>query len=77
MTASLHVLPVPGMQDVPALLRNIADAIEAGEYGAVSEGALVLAGDSIEVFGLGDADGTVAHYLLARGQRKLERIDLL
>jgi hypothetical protein len=77
MSAKLHVLPVPGLQNVPALLRNIADAIEAGDYGDVSEGALVLAGDQIEVFGLGNADGTVTHYLLARGQRKLERIDQL
>lgn len=77
MSASLHLLPIPGLQNIPELLRNIADAIEAGKYGAVSEGALVLAGDKIEVFGLGNADGTVAHYLMARGQRKLERIDLL
>lgn len=77
MSASLHVLPVPGLQNIPELLRNIADAIERGEYGDVGDGALVLDGDAIEVFGLGNADGTVAHYLLARGQRKLERIDQL
>lgn len=77
MTATLHALPVPGLQNIPELLRNIADTIERGEYGDVGEGALVLAGDAVEVFGLGNADGTVTHYLLARGQRKLERIDLL
>lgn len=77
MSASLHVLPIPGLQKIPELLRNIADAIERGEYGDVSEGAMVLAGNEVEVFGLGNADGTVAHYLLARGQRKLERIDQL
>ena len=77
MSASLHVLPVPGLQNIPELLRNIADAIERGEYGEVNEGALVLAGNAVEVFGLGNADGPVTHYLLARGQRKLERVDLL
>lgn len=77
MTATLHALPVPGLQNIPELLRNIADAIDRGEYGDVGEGALVLAGDAVEVLGLGNADGTVTHYLLARGQRKLERIDLL
>lgn len=77
MSATLHALPVPGLQNVPELLRNIAAAIERGEYGEVSEGAMVLAGNAVEVFGLGKADGTVTHYLLARGQRKLERIDQL
>lgn len=75
MTASLHVLPVGNLLSVAQQLRCIADEIEAGEYGPVNEGALVLEG--VEVFGLGGADGTVTHYLLARGQRKLERIDLL
>ncbi|MDR1076376.1 MAG: hypothetical protein LBL59_08810 [Xanthomonadaceae bacterium] len=73
MTAKLYALPNPGLADIPALLRNIADELEAGEYGEVREGALVLAGTNLEVFGLGCyADGTVAHYLLACGQRKLE-----
>lgn len=75
MTASLHVLPVGNLLNVAQQLRCIADEIEAGKYGSVNEGALVLEG--VEVFGLGGADGTVTHYLLARGQRKLERIDLL
>ena len=75
MTASLHVLPVGNLLNVAQQLRCIADEIEAGEYGPVNEGALVLEGG--EVIGLGGADGTVTHYLLARGQRKLERIDLL
>lgn len=77
MSATLHVLPVPGLQNIPQLLRNIADEIERGEYGDVGEGALVLAGNELRVFGLGTADGTVAHYMLARGQRKLERVDTL
>jgi len=75
MTASLHVLPVRNLLNVANQLREIADGIERGDYGEVNEGALVLPG--VDVFGLGGADGTVTHYLLARGQRKLERIDLL
>lgn len=75
MSATLHVLPVGNLTNVAQQLRAIADQIDAGEYGEVTEGALVLPG--LHVFGLGGADGTVTHYLLARGQRKLERIDLL
>lgn len=76
--AELYVIPSRGVADIPEQLRNIAAAIEAGEYGEVREGALVLGGDQLDVFGIGSpADGTVAHYLLARGQRKLERIDQL
>lgn len=59
------------------MLRNLADGIEAGEYGERAEAVVVLGGDVPEVFGFGGADGTVAYYLLGRGQRKLERLDLL
>lgn len=75
MTATLHVLPVGNLLNVAQKLRTIADEIDAGQWGEVGAGALVLPG--VDVFGLGSADGTVTHYLLARGQRKLERIDLL
>ena len=76
MTAELYVLPVGNLKDVAKQLRVIADGIDGGEYGNVTEGALVLNG-SIDVFGLGQADSTTTHYLLARAQRKMERIDLL
>ncbi len=72
MTATIHALPSAELQDIPAMLRKIADWIEAGEYGEVREAALVASGAELEVFGLGRADGTVTHYLLACGQRKLE-----
>lgn len=77
MTATLHALPVPGLQNIPLLLRNIAGGIENGDYGDVSEAVLVIDGNTLDVFGLGTADGTVSHYMLARAQRKLERIDML
>lgn len=72
MTATLHALPIPGLQDIPKMLRNLADDIAAGKYGEVSEAAVVLGSDKLDVFGFGAADATVAHYLLACAQRKLE-----
>lgn len=72
MTATIHALPSAELQDIPSMLRKIAEAIEAGEYGDVTEAAVVTNGDEIQVFGLGRADGTVTHYLLACGQRRLE-----
>lgn len=79
MSATVYALPVPGLQNIATVLRNIADEMDSGAYGDVSEGAIVLgSGSGVEVFGLGGGvDGTVTHFLLARGQRKLERIDLL
>jgi hypothetical protein len=78
MSATLHALPVVEVKSIAAQLRDIADAIEQGTYGYVHSGALVLGNLSVEVFALGsEEDGTVAHYLLARGQRKLERVDFL
>lgn len=81
MSATLHALPVPGLANIPALLRNIADEVESGAYGiGIDAAVLVLptCDGGMEVFGLGSSgDATLAHYLLARAQRKLERIDLL
>jgi hypothetical protein len=71
VTAKLYALP-PGLWDIPTLLRNIADELEAGKYGEVTEGALVLNGDALELFGLGKADSTVTHYLFCCGARKME-----
>lgn len=75
MTAKLYAIPTPSVDDVPRMLRAIADEIEAGEYG---EGvdccvvALPTLDNDLEVFGLGAADGPLAHLILARAQRKLE-----
>lgn len=81
VSATLHVLPVPGLADIPALMRNIADEIESGAYGAGIDAAVLAfptCDGGMEVFGLGsNGDAMLAHYLLARAQRKLERIDLL
>lgn len=66
--------PINSLADVPQKLRDLADAIEGRSFGEWKECVIVLNCDvGLEVFGLGaDADGTVAHYLLACAQRKLE-----
>lgn len=55
------------------MLRRLADDIEAGEYGQVSEAAVVTNGDRFNVFGFGTADGTVTHYLFGCGMAKLQQ----
>lgn len=48
--------PAANLSDIPLLLRNIADSIEAGDYGSVANAVLVLeqpAHDWPSVFGLG------------------------
>jgi hypothetical protein len=72
MSATLHALPSAKLQDIPAMLRRLADDIEAGEYGEVREAVCVTHGSGLDVFGFGSADGTVSHYLLCCAARKLE-----
>ena len=75
MTAKLYAIPSPALDDVPRMLRLIADEIEAGQYGAGIDCCVVALPSmdgEIEVFGLGAADGALAHLILARAQRKLE-----
>ena len=60
------------VRDVPAKLRQTADDIEAGRYGAVGEVALVLLGDTMEVFGWGEVqDGGSSALLLQAGAQRL------
>jgi hypothetical protein len=61
-------------RDPVATLRKIADNIEAGEYGDVGTVALVLLGDTMEVFGLGrDSEATSVSLLLNAGLLRLAR----
>lgn len=61
-------------RDIPAMLRKMAEDIEAGRYGEVGEAALVLYGDTLEVFGWGSAqDGTSSSLLLQAGAMRLIR----
>lgn len=66
--------PLGDLVDIPARLRDLADAIEEGNFGSPVTCIVVLDTDRLfEVFGLGcEADGTVAHYLLTCAQRKIE-----
>ena len=70
----MNVVPLPSrdLQNIPAMLRKLADAIEAGEHGTPTECAVVLNAQPLAVFGFGLADGTVVHYLLACAQRRME-----
>ena len=65
---SLHVLRETNLQNVPATLRKLADAMESGEYGEVTRCALVWEGDRLHVSycGAGEA-GPNAHLLLSVG----------
>lgn len=61
-------------RDIPAMLRKMADDIEAGCYGDVGEAAMVLYGDTVEVFGWGGAqDGASSALLLQAGAMRLIR----
>ena len=55
-----------------ATLRVIADEIEAGKHGEVTQVAIVLLGDTCEVFGAGpDADGSTIATLLQAGASRM------
>ena len=59
-------------RDPVATLRHIADEIELGTYGAVGSVALVVMGDTVEVFGSGlDSDPTSVACLLQAGAMRL------
>lgn len=61
-------------RDVPKTLRYIAEQIEAGVYGKVSEAAFVLQSvDGVEIFGLGGADAGTSHLLFTAAAHKLIR----
>lgn len=59
-------------RDPAATLRKIADEIEAGKYGDVGCVGLVLMGDTVEVFGMGqDSEGPSVAMLLHAGFMRL------
>lgn len=63
----------PSLRNVVAQMRQLADSIEAGNYGVVNACALVLDSDDIEVFAWGDLAeaGPNAHLLLHVGAAKM------
>ena len=70
--------PLPRISD---RLRELADSIDAGEYGVVDAGALVLTGnlpdvtpeEDVRVFALGNVDAPLAHLLLHVGAHRFVR----
>jgi hypothetical protein len=71
MTAEIVQLPPP--KTIAEQLREIADAIESGEYGITQEGVLVLNAGELEVFGLSPiTDATSTHYLLGCAMSRLQ-----
>lgn len=71
MTAKLYAIAAEPVNVVDQL-RRIADEIEAGVYGYARGAVLTLSADRLEVFGLGEADDTVAHYLLCCAAHKMQ-----
>lgn len=66
MTAQLHVLKAGNLQDIPQILRTLADQIEQGEFGKVEAVAWTL--DSDVGYALGMAGGghpSEAHLLFS------------
>lgn len=60
MAAQLNVIEFPtwDYRDPVKALRNLADDIEAGKFGAVGSCGVVIMGDTLEVFGSGvDSQG--------------------
>lgn len=61
--AHLKVVPLrdgaPGLNDIPAMRRRLADQVEAGRYGQVTSMLVLMptVDDDIDIFGWGDSDG--------------------
>lgn len=70
----LKVVPLyeSNLRDPVATLRNIADQMEAGEYGEIGSVAMVVMGDTLEVFGFGaDSETPTVALLLHAGFQKI------
>lgn len=68
-------IPCTAMHDIPGMLRNLANDIESGELGAVSQLVYVLdVGEGavdVGLMGQSHSPGTEAYFLLACGQKKI------
>lgn len=74
MTAEVHTLYDAALDDVPAMLRKMADRIEANGYGDISRATLVLFGDQLTVHGFGRGDVGDTFLQLAAAQLRLASI---
>lgn len=71
---SVHTLYSLNARDAPAALRLLADSIERGDRGDVSCVGVVILGDTVEVFGMGeDAEAPMVALLLHAGHARLSR----
>jgi len=76
--SNLHVIRETNLLDVPATLRNLADAMEKGQFGAIN-GCVVVwdCEDGLEVSYCGPGDaGPNAHLLLHAGAAKMMHLVL-
>lgn len=72
----LKVVPIglPGLQNVPKMLRLLADAIEEGKYGSWTQVTVVLnSKDELCVFGYGLDTASDACMLLGAGLARMHR----
>jgi hypothetical protein len=72
MSATLHELPKGSIADSAKVLRSIADEIDAGKYGSVKAGYIILENEEGEIvtFGSGAADYRYGFSLLALATHK-------
>lgn len=61
---NLRILRETSLLDVPAVLRNLADAMERGDYGTVHGCAVVWDADAIEVSYSGTGEAAPNAFLL-------------
>jgi hypothetical protein len=72
MAAELVVIHDTNFRNPVATLRLIADQIEEGKYGELGSAALVLLGDEMSVFGIGqDSEAPSVALLLHAGFMRL------
>ena len=66
--------PVPDHRDPVKALRNLADEIEAGEFGEVNSCGVVIFGEGMTVFGSGvDSDGPTIALLFSAAAHRFAR----
>lgn len=70
--SNLRLLRETSLLDVPAVLRNLADAMERGEYGQINGCVVVWDADTLEVSYAGTGEAAPnAHLLLHAGAAKM------
>lgn len=76
MSTPLKVIEWPNinLQDIPAKLRQMADRLEDGTIPDVDAAVLLFRDEDgdVLVHGFGNADPSLAYWMLGRGMRKLD-----